>query len=94
MTHPRLEEPCKHYLGTPAECPLCTEEEYVHPSPMVWITAGGEAWHLDPECWLLRMGQDNVADQGGNPAPLEQVPLRTAQLDRAPCNGCAPKNLR
>lgn len=92
MTNHRLEEPCKHYLGTPLECPICREdlESYVSPR-FVYITEGGTHYHFIPNCPALELGQQMVIDRGGTPAPIETVAEDSVKYDRSPCKTCRKK---
>lgn len=95
MTDPREEEPCKHYLGTPSECPICSKEggeQFL--SPTVWASLGGKDYHITPQCSRLEFGQQLVEERGGTPAPIESMPEHIAKLDYSPCPVCFPESKR
>jgi len=53
----------------------------------VYVTGGGQRWHLFPDCKSLSAGQKKVERRGGTPEPIEAVSARSV-TDRGPCKEC------
>ena len=78
--------PCEeHQMGF---CPDCKPRERT-----VYITGGGDAYHLSPQCDLMESGQRSVDSQGGARAPIVTVKESRALADgRALCQGCSQQS--
>ena len=79
---------CPH--GTRAEwCGMCRNQG------VVYISAGGDAYHARPDCSALLDGQRYVERRGGTPAPIESVPLASDRAaERSACAVCRPTRRR
>jgi hypothetical protein len=55
---------------------------------IVYVTAGGQAWHLDRDCEARESGQTWVDEHGGARAPIETRLLSEVQHEREPCLVC------
>jgi len=76
---------CKHGFS-PSECHTCR-----HSTP-VYVTGGGQAYHLERDCSALQRGQDEVLARGGTPEPIETRTLSRALADgRHLCRACASR---
>jgi hypothetical protein len=59
---------------------------------MVWITEGGTAFHLRPDCEALLAGQDRAERRGQPTHEPENVAYTTARADgRGACLHCFPE---
>lgn len=85
----RENDPCKHAFPTRAQCPVCSKEPEKHEKPVVvYVSAGGDAYHFDPNCHALAYGQDLVRERGGTPAPIVSTYEHIAKEERGPCRTC------
>lgn len=83
-----MDDRCIHSL--PLEtCCLCAELEKGLPR-LVFITGGGQAFHVRDDCPSLLVGQRLVDERGGRAEPIEQVSIKDAKTaGRRFCRGCA-----
>jgi len=70
-------------------CPMCRPKSL---STVVYVTAGGQAFHRSLDCEALQDGQHLVAKRGGTPADPTSVSVSAAKRDgREPCLVCWPR---
>lgn len=85
----REDDPCKHAFPTRTECPVCsTEPDKKEKFVVVYVSAGGDAYHFDPNCHALAYGQELVRERGGIPAPIVSTYEHIAKEERGPCRTC------
>jgi hypothetical protein len=91
----REDDPCKHAFPTRAQCPVCSKQPDKPDKPeklvVVYVTAGGQAYHFDPSCHALAYGQELVVERGGTPAPIVTTYEHLAKEERGPCRTCRGK---
>jgi len=69
-------------------CPQCKPKSL---SKVVYVTSGGQAYHLSLDCEALRDGQQLVEKRGGTPADPTSMSVSAAKRDgREPCLVCWP----
>lgn len=69
-------------------CPTCKPKSL---SKVVYITAGGQAYHRSLDCEGLHEGQRFVAQRGGTPSDPTSVSVSAAKREgREPCLVCWP----
>ena len=77
---------CKHLIPL-SQCSTCQHDG----KPDVFVTAGGSAFHSNPQCSALQMGQRSVERRGGDSAEIERVSRSSMKLaERQPCIVCKP----
>lgn len=85
----REDDPCKHAFPTRAQCPVCSKQpDKPEKLVVVYVTAGGMAYHFDPNCHALAYGQELVKERGGSPAPIVTTYEHLAKEERGPCRTC------
>jgi hypothetical protein len=85
----RENDPCKHAFPTRTQCPVCSKEpEKQENLVVVYVSAGGDAYHFDPNCHALAYGQELVRERGGTPAPIVSTYEHIAKEERGPCRTC------
>lgn len=89
---PREDEPCKHAYPTRGQCPQCSKVPIEQEKPViVYVTAGGDAYHYDRNCHALEFGQTLVEDRGGTRAPIQTTYEHLMRFERGPCRTCKNK---
>jgi len=91
----REDDPCKHAFPTRTECPVCSKEpDKKEKLVVVYVSAGGDAYHFDPNCHALAYGQELVRERGGTPAPIVTTYEHLAKEERGPCRTCRRKRAK
>jgi hypothetical protein len=73
---------CKHGLD-PDYCSICRDPQ------LVYVSGGGEVFHMRRDCPSLESGQQNVLDRGGTLADVNTMTRSNAEADgRPPCRTC------
>lgn len=49
---------------------------------VVYVSAGGDVYHFDPNCYALAYGQELVRERGGTPAPIVSTYEHIAKEER------------
>lgn len=81
-----MDEECIHLLS-PEQCGLCRLPPGV--PGRGYRTSGGYAYHRDPECQWLRIGQARQESRGRNPAEVSSVDWASiAPGTLEPCRYC------
>jgi hypothetical protein len=84
------DERCIHDL-TASQCGTCKPPPPGVPR-MVWITQGGDAFHLGPNCEALLSGQGRAERRGQGTHEPENVAYTTARaVVRDACQRCFPR---
>lgn len=81
--------------GTPCEAdgiPFCKRCKPTDLPEIVFVSAGGSAFHRIPDCEGLAGGQRSVDRRGGDVAPITSIHRGLAiQTGRLPCLVCLPE---
>lgn len=89
---PLKDDPCKHAYPTREQCPTCSKAAEEDETPVVvYYTAGGDAYHYDPNCSALAYGQSLVEERGGTTAPIQTTYEHLIKFERGPCRTCKNK---
>jgi len=82
------------FAGTPCDddgLPFCNRCKPTHLPDVVYVSAGGSAFHRSETCSDLLSGQQYVQARGDQPSAVKPVPLQVALgQQRTPCLGCLP----